>query len=73
MQQFLSVHDVDDPHQLVREALDLKSSPYAYESLGKHKRLLMLFFNPSLRTRLSTEVAAQQLGMHVISMNASEG
>jgi ornithine carbamoyltransferase len=59
--------------QLVREALDLYSSPYAYESLGKHKRLLMLFFNPSLRTRLSTEVAAQQLGMHVISMNASEG
>ena len=44
MQQFLSVHDVADPHQLVREALDLKSSPYAYESLGKHKRLLMLFF-----------------------------
>ncbi len=73
MQQFLSVHDVADPHQLVREALDLKNNPYAYATLGKHKRLLMLFFNPSLRTRLSTEVAAQQLGMHVISMNAGEG
>lgn len=73
MKQFISVKDVPDPAQLVEEARAIKANPHAEASLGQGRRLLMLFFNPSLRTRLSTEIAAQQLGMHVISMNAAEG
>ena len=73
MQKFTSIHDTPDPARLVAEALALKADPYAFEHLGRRKRLVMLFFNPSLRTRLSTEAAAQQLGMQVMSMNATEG
>lgn len=73
MKKFTSVYDAPHPARLVEEALAIKANPYAFEQLGRHKRLVMLFFNPSLRTRLSTEAAAQQLGMQVISMNATEG
>ncbi len=73
MKKFTSVHDVTDPQTLVQEALALKQNPFAHDVLGKHKTLVMLFFNPSLRTRLSTEKAALNLGMNVISMNATEG
>lgn len=73
MKKFTSVHDVADPQALVKEAIALKANPFAHDALGKHKTLVMLFFNPSLRTRLSTEKAALNLGMSVISMNATEG
>ncbi len=73
MKKFTSVHDVPDPQALVKAAIELKDNPFAYDELGKHKTLVMLFFNPSLRTRLSTEKAALNLGMSVISMNATEG
>ncbi|MFN7117367.1 MAG: N-acetylornithine carbamoyltransferase [Saprospiraceae bacterium] len=73
MKKFTSVHDVPDPLALVQEAIALKTSPFAHDAVGRHKTLVMLFFNPSLRTRLSTEKAALNLGMSVISMNATEG
>ncbi|AMM51558.1 acetylornithine carbamoyltransferase [Rufibacter sp. DG15C] len=72
MKQFTSVHDVEDLESLVREALVLKQHPYAYESLGKHKTLGLIFLNPSLRTRLSTQKAAQSLGMNVMVMNMGQ-
>lgn len=69
MKQFTSVHDVEDVVQLVKEALLLKSDPYSNQDLGKNKTLGLMFLNPSLRTRLSTQKAALNLGMNVMVMN----
>jgi N-succinyl-L-ornithine transcarbamylase len=69
MKLFSSVHDVADIKQLVSSALALKASPYAYGDLGKNKTLGLVFMNPSLRTRLSTQKAALNLGMNVMVMN----
>ncbi|MEQ8240361.1 MAG: acetylornithine carbamoyltransferase [Cyclobacteriaceae bacterium] len=69
MQQFLSLEDVYDPISLAKEAIRLKSSPFADASLGNNKVLGMIFFNTSLRTRMSTTRAAYNLGMKVISLN----
>ena len=71
MKQFLSIKDVANPKQLVQEALALKANPFGYSRLGKNKTLGLLFFNASLRTRLSTQKAAQNLGMEVMVMNMS--
>ncbi len=74
MQHFLSVNDVQDIQALVREAQIFKKVPTADKHLGKNRTLGLLFFNSSLRTRLSTQKAAQNLGMEVIVMNVgSEG
>lgn len=72
MNHFLSIDDVPDPRGLVKEALKLKEKPYAHEKLGKHKTLGMLFFNASLRTRMSTQLAARNLGMEVMVMNVTQ-
>jgi N-succinyl-L-ornithine transcarbamylase len=69
MNQFTSVHDVEDLRQLVNDALALKQNPYADGHLGKNKTLGLVFLNPSLRTRLSTQKAALNLGMNVMVMN----
>lgn len=69
MNQFTSVNDVQDISQLVKDALALKESPYAHQHLGKNKTLGLVFLNPSLRTRLSTQKAALNLGMNVMVMN----
>ncbi len=69
MKQFFSVADVTHLPNKVDEALRLKQAPFAYEHLGKHKTLGLVFLNPSLRTRLSTQKAALQLGMDVMVMN----
>lgn len=69
MKLFSSVHDVTDVPALVREALALKETPYSYQDLGKNKTLGLIFLNPSLRTRLSTQKAALNLGMNVMVMN----
>ena len=70
MKQFISAHDVTDIPALINEALDYKANPWKDENLGKHKRLGCLFLNPSMRTRLSTQVAAQHLGMETVIFNA---
>lgn len=69
MQHFTTVYDVKDLIQLVNEAIQLKSSPYGFDQLGKNKTLGLIFLNPSLRTRLSTQKAAKMLGMEVMLMN----
>ncbi len=69
MKQFLSIKDVANPHRLVKEALALKTNPFGFTQLGKNKTLGLLFFNASLRTRMSTQRAAQNLGMDVMVMN----
>ena len=69
MKLFSSVNDVSDVQSLVKEALPLKQNPYAYEHLGKHKTLGLIFLNPSLRTRISTQKAGTNLGMNVMVLN----
>lgn len=69
MQQFLSIKDVSHPAELVKEALEIKKNPFAWKELGKNKTLGLIFLNPSLRTRLSTQKAAMNLGMSVMVMN----
>ncbi len=71
MQSFITLDDLQDFKQTVKDALALKKNPYGCESLGYHKTIGLLFFNPSLRTRLSTQKAAQQLGMQTMVMNFS--
>ena len=66
---FLSVNDIDALDQWVEQAREIKRSPFKDRELGKDKTLGMLFFNPSLRTRLSTQKAAQNLGMQTMVMN----
>jgi N-succinyl-L-ornithine transcarbamylase len=69
MKLFSSVHDIDTIQSIVAEALALKANPYAHQALGKNKTLGLVFLNPSLRTRLSTQKAAANLGMQVLVMN----
>lgn len=74
MRNFISVHDVNNIDALVQKALAYKVSPLADKTLGINKRIGCLFLNPSMRTRLSTEIAAQNLGMEAINFNVgSEG
>lgn len=69
MKQFISAHDVPDIDALVDLALAFKQDPWKRETLGQRKRIGCLFLNPSMRTRLSTQVAARQLGMDCIIFN----
>ncbi len=72
MKQFISANDVPDIPVLIQKALDYKANPWKDENLGKHKRIGCLFLNPSMRTRLSTQVAAKQLGMESVIFNLSQ-
>jgi N-succinyl-L-ornithine transcarbamylase len=69
MKHFTTVHDVFNIDQLVQDALFLIQEPYAFSDLGKNKTLGLIFMNPSLRTRLSTQKAGMNLGMNVMVMN----
>ena len=71
MKKYTSISDISSLANLLDEAILLKKNPYAYQHLGKNKTIIMLFFNPSLRTRLSTQKAAINLGMEVMVMNIS--
>ncbi|MEP3372155.1 MAG: acetylornithine carbamoyltransferase [Maribacter dokdonensis] len=71
---YLSINDIDVLSNWVKEAITLKKQPKKFKKLGKDKTIGLLFFNNSLRTRLSTQKAAMNLGMEVIVMNfGSEG
>jgi N-succinyl-L-ornithine transcarbamylase len=72
MKQFISVKDVTNINALVEKALSYKQQPLLDKNLGAHKRIGLLFFNPSLRTRLSTQVAAKNLGMEPILFNVDK-
>lgn len=71
MKHYLTTDDIENLPKTIEEAIALKKDPYAFEQLGRRKTLGMLFFNTSLRTRLSTQKAAMQLGMQVMVMNFS--
>ncbi|WP_340157128.1 acetylornithine carbamoyltransferase [uncultured Maribacter sp.] len=66
---YLSINDIDVLSNWVKEAITLKKQPKKFKELGKDKTIGLLFFNNSLRTRLSTQKAAMNLGMEVIVMN----
>jgi len=73
MKHFTCVDDVDDLQQLLDLCRSCKASSDALTETASERTLVLLFFNPSLRTRLSTEKAAYRLGMQVISMNSNQG
>ncbi len=73
MRNFLTVNDIGDLKSAVKEALEIKADRYKYCELGKNKTLMMVFFNSSLRTRLSTQKAALNLGMNVIVLDINQG
>ena len=72
MKQFISVQDVAHINKLVAKALAYKEQPFLHKNLGVGKRVGLLFLNPSLRTRLSTQIAAQNLGMEPIVFNVDK-
>lgn len=72
MKQFISVHDAGNINALVEKALMYKANPLQDKTLGAGKRIGLLFLNPSLRTRLSTQVAAANLGMDAIVFNVDK-
>lgn len=73
MKSFLNVQDLGDLNQALAEALEIKQDRYKYVDLGRNKTALLVFFNNSLRTRLSTQKAAQNLGMNVIVLDVNAG
>jgi N-succinyl-L-ornithine transcarbamylase len=72
MKNFISVQDVPEINALVKMALQYKAEPFKDKGLGKHKKIGLLFLNPSMRTRLSTQIAAQNLGMEPIVFNVDK-
>ena len=73
MKRFLSVNDIGPLDKAVAEALEIKRDRFAYQHLGRNRTLMMIFFNSSLRTRLSTQKAAMNLGMNVIVLDVNQG
>ena len=73
MRHFTSVKDLGDLNAALKEAFAVKADRFAYQHLGKNKTLIMIFFNSSLRTRLSTQKAAMNLGMNVIVLDINQG
>ncbi len=73
MKKFTDVHDIGDLRSAVAEALAIKADRFAFNNLGHNKTLMMIFFNSSLRTRLSTQKAAMNLGMNVIVLDVNQG
>ena len=73
MKTYTNVFDLGDLKTALAEAFEIKKDRYKYESLGKHKTCLLIFFNNSLRTRLSTQKAARNLGMDVIVLDVNQG
>jgi N-succinyl-L-ornithine transcarbamylase len=72
MKQFIQVNDVPDIQALINKGLEYKQHPFMDKMLGAGKRVGLLFLNPSLRTRLSTQVAAQNLGMDAVVFNVDK-
>ncbi|NCC10089.1 MAG: acetylornithine carbamoyltransferase [Bacteroidia bacterium] len=73
MEKFTCVKDIGHLPTALAEAFELKREPFKYVELGRNKTLMMIFFNSSLRTRLSTQKAAQNLGMNVIVLDINQG
>lgn len=72
MKNYTKIKDISNLSEIIKDAILLKMNPFEFKDLGKHKTLVMLFFNSSLRTRLSTEKAAKNLGMEVMILNVND-
>jgi len=72
MKNYTKIKDIQNLPETIKEAILLKMNPFEFSELGKNKTLVMLFFNSSLRTRLSTEKAAKNLGMNVTILNVND-
>lgn len=73
MKKFTDVNDIGNLREAVNEAIEIKNNRFGFKHLGENKTLLMIFFNSSLRTRLSTQKAAMNLGMNVIVLDVNQG
>ena len=73
MRNFTKVQDIGDLKQAIKDALEIKKDRFRYSELGKNKTLMMIFFNSSLRTRLSTQKAAMNLGMNTMVLDLNHG
>lgn len=73
MKKFTTVNDIGNLDRALKEAFEIKADKYAFDTLGRNRTLLMVFFNSSLRTRLSTQKAAMNLGMNVIVLDVNQG
>ena len=73
MRNFTTVSDIGDMRQAVKEALEVKANRFGYKHLGENRTLLIVCFHSSLRTRLSTQKAALNLGMNVIVLDVNQG
>src|SRR5574344_144241 len=71
MKSFLHVDDIGNLDAALKEAMQVKKTPFAWQNLGKNKTIILVFFNNSLRTRLSSQVAAQNLGMNAIVLHVN--
>jgi N-succinyl-L-ornithine transcarbamylase len=71
MRHFTSVYDLPDMNSAVKEAFEIKRNPYGYQQLGKNRTMVLIFFDASLRTRLSTQKAAMNLGMNTMILNVN--
>ena len=72
MKRYLKVDDIGDLNQALKDAFEIKKNPYAYQELGKNKTIILVFFNSSLRTRLSTQKAAMNMGMNVMALDINK-
>lgn len=73
MKHFTNVKDLGDLKEALKEAFEVKANRFGYKELGRDKTLIMIFFNSSLRTRLSTQKAAMNLGMNVMVLDINQG
>lgn len=73
MKQFTSVHDLPSIKEGLITAFDVKANPFEHQHLGKNKTMILLFLNSSLRTRLSTQKAAMNLGMNTMVLDVNQG
>ena len=73
MKKYTNVTDLGNLKDAVKEALEIKKNRYAFKHIGENKTLLMVFFNSSLRTRLSTQKAGMNLGMNTIVLDVNQG
>lgn len=73
MKQFLSVNDIGNLDLAIQEAFEVKNNPFGFQDLGKNKTIMLIFFNSSLRTRLSSQKAAMNLGMNCMVLDINQG
>ncbi len=72
MKKFISVKDLPSIEKAIETAFEIKKNPYGFQHLGKNKTMVLVFFNSSLRTRLSTQKAAMNMGMNTMVLNVTE-